>query len=55
MIGDLVEFQGLQSAAYLNGTKGNLVEFIDNEHRWAVRLQHGGKPVKAKPKTLKLL
>ena len=54
-LGDLVEFQGLQSAAYLNGTKGNLVEFIGNEQRWAVRRQHGGKPVKAKPKNLKLL
>ena len=34
--GDLVEVQGLQSAAYLNGTKGYLVEFINNEQQWAV-------------------
>ena len=53
--GDLVEFQGLQSAAYLNGTKGYLVEFINNEQQWAVLRFQGGKSVKAKPQNLKLL
>jgi hypothetical protein len=53
--GDVVEFQGLQSAAYLNGTKGYLVEFINNEQQWVVLRHHGGKSVKAKPQNLKLL
>jgi len=53
--GDLIEFQGLQSAAYLNGTKGYLVEFNNNEQQWAVLRFQGGKSVKAKPQNLKLL
>eukprot|EP00979_Chaetoceros_neogracilis_P004148 scaffold728_cov197-Chaetoceros_neogracile.AAC.2 len=54
-IGDLVEFHGLNGAAHLNGTTGNLGKFNEIEQRWAVRCDDTFDIVQAKPTNLLLL
>jgi len=55
--GHTVEFQGLQGAAHLNGTRGTLVRFHsrgDAAGRWAVRCDLDNACVNAKPENLRL-
>ena len=52
--GDRVEFHGLKGAAHLNGRNGRLTNFNEQEQRWGVRCDGGGKVVQAKPGNLQL-
>ena len=52
--GHCVEFHGLKGAAHLNGTKGHLVRYLQNEKRWVVSLEGEElETVNAKPENLK--
>ena len=54
--GHTVEFQGLQAATHLNGTRGTLSDFRRNLGRWSVRCDGvDRKMVTAKPENLKLI
>ncbi len=53
--GNKVLFQGLKSAAHLNGTEGKLLKFIESEQRWSVRcLGAPATKVTAKPENLQI-
>lgn len=53
--GDKVLFQGLKSAADLNGTEGKLLKFIESEQRWSVIcFGEPAKKVTAKPENLQM-